>query len=267
MNQPIEIPYIVGVLNLSPESFNNKTDVGRLLECANQMVTDGADILDIGAQSSRPGIPQLSVGEEIVRLVGAIATLKREFPTVPISVDTTRSEVIRIALREGVELINDISGGRFDENLLREVARSGARYVLMHSQGTFDDMHKLYKYTDIVSEIKDYFRKRIDMCVVAGIQRQKIILDPGIGFSKSGEQNLEILRRLNEFRELKLPLYIGLSRKRFVGSIINEEKSELRDNATTVLHTYCIQHGVEYIRTHNVKYLSEAVQVLEKLSS
>lgn len=255
----MKIPKIVGVLNLSPESLNNNTDPQ---EQARRMIAEGVDIIDVGAQSTRPNVEQISLEEETFRMKGVIASLKKVFPTILVSVDTTRDEIVRLALDEGVDMVNDISGGRFNKNLLADVAKSKAFYVLMHSQGSFSKMHEKYEYADIISEVKIYFLERIEACTKAGIPKNRIILDPGIGFSKGGDQNMEIIRRLDELNELGLPVYIGLSRKRFIGAIIGTEVSEERDNATTVLHALCIQKGVDYIRTHNVKALKECIQVM-----
>jgi len=261
----MKIPKIVGVLNLSPESLNNAADSKEqsVIEQVRCMVADGADIIDVGAQSTRPGIEQISLEEEISRIKGVVASLKKAFPTILVSVDTTRDEIVRLALDEGADMVNDISGGRFDGRLLADVVKCRASYVLMHSQGGFSDMHRKYEYSDIVSDIKKYFLERIESCAKAGIPKDRIIIDPGIGFSKAGDQNMEIIRRLNELSDLGLPLYIGLSRKRFIGAIIGEQGSEERDNATTVLHTLCIEKGVDYIRTHNVKALKQCVQIMD----
>lgn len=262
----MKIPQIIGVLNVSHESENNSAvTIERIIACVQKMIDDGVTIVDIGAQSSRPGVPQITLKEERKRIQAAMAALRKAFPNLRVSIDTTREEITCLALQEGACMVNDISGGRFSKNLLREVAEANANYVLMHSQGTFSDMHKRYHYVDIVTEIKDYFRKRIQVCLDAGIMKEKIILDPGIGFSKSGVQNLEILKRIHEFHDLGFPLYIGLSRKKFIGTLVSEEDPSRRDNATTAFHVHCIQQGVSYIRTHNVKYLKESIQVLTAL--
>ncbi|MCF7865333.1 MAG: dihydropteroate synthase [Candidatus Pacebacteria bacterium] len=263
-----KMPKIVGVLNISPESANNKAITTEdIIERMRNMVNHGADVIDVGAQSSRPGVDQISLEEETSRLKGVVLKIKKEFPFVQISIDTTRHEIVQLALDEGVTIVNDISGGRFDEHILEKVTQCNAQYVLMHSQGLFSEMHKKYEYVDVVTEITNYFSQRIKVCLEAGIKNDNIILDPGIGFSKSGDQNLDIIRRLSEFKELGFPLYIGLSRKRFIGTIIGDASSDpsARDNATTVFHTLCIQQGVDYIRTHNVKTLKECTQVLESI--
>lgn len=258
---------IVGILNLSPESFGSEayTDMPAILARAGEMLHDGADYIDVGAQSTRPGSVQLSLEEELGRLRGVVAGIKAQYPNAKVSVDTTRVECIELALSEGADMVNDISGGRFDPSMAKMVAESGVQYVLMHSQGSFDELHAGYEYTDIMADIRTYFEEKVEQLLDAGVSREQIILDPGIGFSKKGAQNIEILNRLNELHSFALPLYVGVSRKKFIGEMIGEPDPTKRDVATTVVHALCIQKGVAYIRTHNVAYAKECVQVMNAL--
>lgn len=254
---------IVGIINLSPESQNNQaTTLDDILLQAERLLIEGADWIDIGAQSTRPGSIQLSASEEFQRVHGVIASIKNRFPSAQISIDTTRSEVALLAVHEGATMINDISGGRFDPEIIEVAKKSNALFVVTHSKGVFTDMHQRYTYPDVISEIKESFEGNLENILSKGINREQIILDPGIGFSKSGEQNIEIIKNLTKLHELNLPLYIGLSRKKFIGTITKQENPEGRDNGTTVFHILCLQKGVSYLRTHNVKHLRECRDIL-----
>jgi dihydropteroate synthase len=254
---------IVGILNLSPESFGSEsyTDLDAIIERVELMVQEGADCIDIGAQSTKPGSVQLTVPEELHRLENVVSSVKAKYPTLLVSIDTTRFEAAQLAVQEGADIVNDISGGRFDPTLAKLIVGSDKKYIVTHSQGSFGDMHKKYEYADIIAELKKYFEQRVLELESVGVHREQIILDPGIGFSKSGPQNIEILKRLDELHTLNLPLYVGISRKKFIGTMINQDDPQERDIATTVLHAYCLQKGVSYIRTHNVRYLKECLQV------
>ncbi|MDB5258928.1 MAG: Dihydropteroate synthase [Candidatus Taylorbacteria bacterium] len=263
------IPKIVGILNISPESFSGDglSDRPAILARAKTMTEEGADIIDIGAQSTRPGAKELSAEEEIARLKGLIAEIRRASPRVSISIDTTKSEVAALAIEEGADMVNDISGARFDGKILAAIKEKKIKYVLMHSQGSFADMHKEYVYdAGIVQEVRQYFIRRIQACLDAGLSSEQVILDPGFGFSKNAEQNAELLRGLGGLRDLGHEIYIGLSRKRFIGTITGEAAADRRDNGTTAAHMLAMERGVEYIRTHNVVFLKQAIDVMKAVS-
>lgn len=276
---------IVGILNLSPESFAGEfcTDIDATVARAVSMVKEGADIIDIGAQSTRPGSVRLSLDEELRRLQGAISTIKKVLPDMPISIDATRPECVRLALDEGVDMVNDISGGRMNEiesntehivDMVTKHPRGrDIQYILTHSQGSFDELHKKYSYENIIKDLKEYFIQVIKELTEKGLSRDQIILDPGIGFSKSGEQNMEILRRLHKLHEIGLPLYIGISRKKFIGTLIKDINPEAerdpkeRDIGTTILHAHCFRSGVAYIRTHNISQAKQCLEIFKTLGS
>ena len=256
---------IVGILNLSPESFSGDGIIDKkvALERARELIRDGADIIDIGAQSTKPGSRQLTLEEELERLSGTIEAIKMEFKDTRVSIDTTRYDVMELAVSEGATILNDISGGRFDKRIVKLlIVNPSLNFILTHSQGTFEVMHRTYKYSDIVKEIKEYFSKNIDALLKAGVRKDQMILDPGIGFSKAGEQNTEIIGRLDELTDLDLPIYIGLSRKKFIGKIIGAEIPSDRDFASGILQCISIQKGATYIRTHNPKYVKQTQQIL-----
>ncbi len=258
---------IIGILNLSSESFSGDAVVSQaeVLSRAEEMVAQGVDVIDVGAQTTRPLATPLTAEQELSRVQDVISAIRQACPHTPISIDTTKAEVARLALQEGANIVNDISGGRFDESILSVVAEAGAQYILTHSQGTFAQMHAPYVYEDVVGEIESYFHERIDCCLKQGVAKEHIILDPGIGFSKSEQENRTILRELPRLRELGFPVCVGLSRKRFIGTWIGESVPARRDTATTVLHALCCMHDVEYLRTHNVRALWECREVLAQM--
>jgi dihydropteroate synthase len=258
---------IIGILNLSPESFSGDGVVLReeALRRAEEMVAQGVDVIDVGGQSTRPLAIPLTAEQEISRVQGVIRAIRKTCPDVPIAIDTTKSEVAKMALEEGATIINDISGGRFDERIFPLIANTGAQYILGHSQGSFVQMHEHYHYTDVIQELELYFRERIDRCMRKGVAREQIIIDPGIGFSKSEQENRSILQELPRIQGFGFPLCIGLSRKRFIGKWVAEDVAKKRDNATTALHAHCCMHDVEYLRTHNVRALWECREVLANI--
>ncbi len=244
----------MGVLNLTPDSFY---DGGRYIttqaavERALQMVEEGADIIDVGGESSRPGARSVSIDEELARVVPVVKGIAAK-SDVLISVDTTKSAVAQAAIAHGTRIINDISALRFDPNMAEVVARGGVSLVLMHMQGSPETMQQNPMYTDAVAEIKSFLRERIRAAVAAGIDRSRLIVDPGIGFGKRLPHNLEILRRLSEFKELGVPILVGLSRKSFLGEILDLPTSE-RLVGTIAANAIAIANGADIIRVHDVK--------------
>ncbi|HHE51652.1 MAG TPA: dihydropteroate synthase [Candidatus Acetothermia bacterium] len=245
---------VMGVLNLTPDSFydggrytTTQLAVARALE----MVEEGADIIDIGGESSRPGARSVSLDEELARIVPVVEALTSR-SDVLISVDTTKSAVARAAINCGATIINDISALRFDPEMGRVVAQAGAYLVVMHMQGTPETMQQDPRYEDPVSEIKGYLRERMDAAISAGIEREHLIVDPGIGFGKRLTDNLEILRKLSEFRELGVPILVGLSRKSFLGEILDLPTSE-RLEGTIAANAIAIVNGADIIRVHDAK--------------
>jgi dihydropteroate synthase len=245
---------VMGTLNLTPDSFY---DGGRYpteaaaIEQALQMVKKGADIIDIGGESSRPGARPVSVAEELERVIPVIAGIHRQTDTL-LSVDTTRAAVATEAIETGASIVNDISALRFDSKMAGVVARSNVFVVLMHMKGTPDTMQKDPSYNDPVEEIKVFFVERIATAISAGIPTEKIIIDPGIGFGKRLSDNLAIIRGLSRFSLLGAPILVGLSRKSFLGDILNLPAEE-RLEGTIAANAIAILNGADIIRVHDVK--------------
>jgi dihydropteroate synthase len=265
---------IMGILNVTPDSFS---DGGQFLTVddavahAEQMISEGADIIDVGGESTRPGGEPVSVEEEIERVVPVIEVLVRRFE-VPISVDTTKSEVARAALAAGAAIVNDVSALRFDFYVADAVARAGAGLVLMHSRGTPATMHRLPPVADIMEEVVSSLRASIHMAERRGVKRESIVIDPGIGFGKSQEQNLELIARLDELMAAfpDYPLLIGTSRKSFIGKILAGDagtpvpsSGRLYGSLATI--TAAVLKGANIVRVHDVKASFDTIRVSESL--
>ena len=265
---------IMGILNVTPDSFS---DGGQFLTLdsalahAEQMISEGADIIDVGGESTRPGGEPVSADDEIKRVVPIIQALTSRTDT-PISVDTTKSEVARAALNAGAAIVNDISALRFDFYVADAVARARAGLVLMHSRGTPATMHRLPPVADIMGEVTHSLRASINMAERRGVKRESIVIDPGIGFGKSQEQNLELIARLDQLIAAfpDYPLLIGTSRKSFIGRILADETgtpapAEDRLHGTMATITAAILHGAHIIRVHDVKAAAETIRVAESI--
>jgi dihydropteroate synthase len=226
--------YLMGVLNVTPDSFSDGGDFNTIesaLAQADSMVKSGVDIIDIGGQSTRPGAAEISLEEEIDRVIPVIEMLRQKadiFSSVPISVDTTRAQVAKAAIEAGADIVNDISGATFDSEMLSTVAQLQVPIILMHIRGTPQTMQKLTDYQDLIGEILDFLESRIVAAMAAGIDKSQIIIDPGIGFAKTYNQNLEILRQLPKIRGLDCPILVGVSRKSFIGHILNQPQAKQR---------------------------------------
>jgi dihydropteroate synthase len=252
--------YIMGILNVTPDSFSDGgdfTNIDIAINHAKDMVNKGADIIDLGAESTRPGYTKISDEEEIERLVPVIKRLTKEI-NVPISVDTYKSEVAKSVLDNGVHLINDIWGLQYDKNMANVVAEYNAYVCIMHNQdGTNYDK-------DIMDSIKDFLLESIKIAKEAGIKDDKIILDPGIGFGKNYEQNIEVLRRLGELKDLGYPILLGTSRKSTIGKILNVTPKE-RVEGTIATTVAGIIDGVDIVRVHDVKENLMAAKVADAI--
>lgn len=265
---------IMGILNVTPDSFSDGgqfVSLDAALAHAEQMISEGADIIDVGGESTRPGGEPVTVEEEIRRVVPVIEALASR-TEIPISVDTTKSEVARVALEAGAAIVNDISALRFDFYVADAVARAGAGLVLMHSRGTPATMHRLPPVADIVHEVTHSLRASINMAGRRGVKRESIVIDPGIGFGKSQEQNLELLAKLGQIIAAfpDYPLLIGTSRKSFIGRILADETgtpapAEDRLHGTLATITTAILHGAHIIRVHDVKATAETILVAEAI--
>ena len=265
---------IMGILNVTPDSFSDGGQfftVDSAVVHAEQMIAEGADIIDVGGESTRPGGEPVSIEDEIKRVVPVIAALTKRVDT-PISVDTTKSEVARAALDAGAAIVNDISALRFDFYVADAVARAGAGLVLMHSRGTPATMHRLPPVADIMEEVTHSLRASINMAERRGVKRESIVIDPGIGFGKSQEQNLELIAKLARLIAAfpDYPLLIGTSRKSFIGRLLAEENgtpapAEDRLHGTMATITAAILHGAHIVRVHDVKAALETIRVAESI--
>ncbi len=258
----LQIPKVMGILNVTPDSFYTGSTVNSedvLLSRVNEMLLSGADILDIGGYSSRPGADDVSVQEEMDRVCPAIVSILQEHPEALISIDTFRSEVAEAALRAGAGIINDISGFKQDANLPLIAAKYGSPYILMHMRGTPKTMQSLTDYSNIFTEIAAYFSEKQKMLHEAGVK--DVILDPGFGFAKTLEDNHRLLHQLDYFQFLGSPLLVGVSRKSMIYKKLGISPEEAL-NGTTVLNTVGLMKGASILRVHDVKEAKETVELL-----
>jgi len=262
----LTIPKVMGIINITPDSFYKGSryyEEEDILKAAKGMITDGADILDIGGYSSRPGAIDISLEEESDRVFKAIKLVKREIPDAIISVDTFRADVARKAVIEfGAQMINDISGGNADKNMFSVVAELNVPYIMMHMKGNPRTMQDNPVYDDIVADILRWFGERIFRLQSAGVK--DIIIDPGFGFGKTSDHNFELLKRLGDFTVAGLPLMIGISRK----SMIWKTLGITADDAligTTALHAAALLNGVDILRVHDVKEAVQTVHLIKRL--
>ena len=257
-------PLIMGVVNITPDSFSDGGcffEPQAALDQARSLAAAGADILDIGGESTRPAADPVPLEEELRRVVPVIATLSRELG-LPISIDTYKAPVARAALEAGASLINDISALRFDPEMAPLAAAHQVPVVLMHMQGTPQNMQDHPHYDDLLGEIKTFFQERLEYAVSRGIPRELVILDPGIGFGKTWRHNLEILNHLDAFLDLGCPLLVGPSRKAFIGRILGLPNGEVRDIGTLAALGVAALKGARLIRTHNAAFARQFLSVL-----
>jgi dihydropteroate synthase len=257
----IEQPIVMGIINATPDSFysaSRQATVDAALAKAEQLLSEGAVILDIGGQSTRPGSQQIDVAEERTRVLPLLEAISKRFPQAFISVDTYHSELASAAVAHGASIINDISGGLFDAAMLDTVASLQVPYICMHLKGTPGTMHEIPKYENLVQEVLDHFIQRIEACRQAGIV--DIIIDPGFGFSKTATHNFELIKNLELFAMLKKPLLLGISRKSTIYKTL-EIPVEESLNGTTVLHTAGLLKGANILRVHDVKEAMQAIKL------
>jgi dihydropteroate synthase len=263
---------VMGVLNVTPDSFSDGGqffDLERAAARAAEMLAHGADIIDIGGESTRPGGAQVAPEEELRRIVPVVERLRAQLPQAVISVDTTKAEVARAALDAGAEIVNDISALRFDTSLADEVARTGAGLVLMHSRGAPATLHSLPPVAHIMPEVSESLRRSIAVAVARGVARTQIAIDPGIGFGKSQQQNLELLAKLDalaaEFDGF--PLLVGTSRKSFIGRLLGDAPPERRLHGTMASVTAAILGGANIIRVHDVRAAVETARIADAIKA
>ncbi len=256
----LEKPLIMGVINVTPDSFSDGGSFTSWQDAVAQgrrLIEQGADLLDLGGESTRPGAEPIPVTTEIRRVIPVLEGLSG---TVPISVDTTKPEVARLALEAGAEVINDVTGGS-DPAMLEVVAAAGAGLILMHMQGLPPTMQDDPRYEDVVDDIKVFLTVQSLAARKAGVQEDGIAIDPGIGFGKTLEHNLEIIREIGSFRSLGFPVLLGASRKKFLGTITGVDKPSQRDLASAVVTALAVERGADIFRVHNVSACREAVVV------
>jgi len=262
----IKTPLVMGVVNLTPDSFYSASRVfgdSDFINIIDEMVLEGADIIDLGGQSSRPGATLVNSEDEYNRIAGALEYLKLRYPQVWVSIDTFHSEVARKALEKGAHIINDISAGDFDKMMIATVAEFDACYVCMHMQGNPENMQIAPSYKNVTQEVLDFLRTKIKECENAGIK--SLIVDPGFGFGKTIEHNYELVSNLELFIKLGYPVLAGFSRKSMIYKLLGTtpEKSL---NATSVLNTYGLLKGVSVLRVHDILEAAECLKLINKIN-
>ncbi len=256
-------PKVMGIVNATPDSFYSESrskgkDVERKVA---DMIHEGADIIDIGGYSSRPGADVVSLQEELDRVIPLIETVSKAFQ-IPISIDTFRSEVARLSVEAGAAMINDISGGELDDRMFQVVADLQVPYIMMHMRGNPGTMQKDTNYEDLISDLIRYFERKLHRLNQMGVK--DIIIDPGFGFAKTLDQNYEILKKLDNFTVLERPLLVGVSRKSMIFKYL-EVGPEDSLNGTSILNTVALQGGASILRVHDVKEAVEAIRIIQKL--
>lgn len=258
-------PKVMGIINITPDSFysgsRSKTE-NEILSSTEKILTEGATFLDLGAYSSRPGASDISVEEELKRMLPAIDFILKEFPEAILSIDTFRSKVAEKSIQNGAAMINDISAGNLDSNMLAIISKYQVPYVMMHMKGSPQTMKDLNQYEDLTADILFYFSERIKAARELGIN--DIIVDPGFGFAKNIAQNFELLSKLELFRNLELPLLAGVSRKSMIWKTLNT-KAENALNGTSVLNTAALLKGANILRVHDIKEAMECIKLTREL--
>ncbi|MBW1707701.1 MAG: dihydropteroate synthase [Deltaproteobacteria bacterium] len=258
----------MGVLNVTPDSFSDGGhyfNPDKAVEHGLEMARDGADIIDVGGESTRPYAKEVSVTEEMDRVIPVIESLNKEL-SIPVSIDTYKSKVTLEALKAGASLINDISALRFDPDMASIAAETGVPVILMHMKGTPGNMQDNPTYDDLISEILHFLKDAIARAVTAGIRKDLIIVDPGIGFGKTFDDNLKVIRELSRFGSLQSPVLLGSSNKAFIGRILNKEAHE-RDTGTMATVAAAIMNGAHIVRVHNVKKAAETAKIVDAIKT
>ena len=258
----------MGILNLTPDSFSDGGDFFDLknaLVQVDKFINYGVDIIDIGAQSTRPGAEEVGSKIEIKRLIPILREIRKRFPKIIISVDTFNSEVAHRALLNGANWINDVTGGRRDEEIYNVVSNFDCPFVITHSKGNSQNMNDLNLYENLIEDIIDSLKILVNKAISKGVNKNKIILDPGLGFAKNTSQNILILKNLNKFKKLGYPILIGASRKRFIGEVLNIPNPKERDIGTLAISCLCSQLNIEIVRVHNVELNYQIIKMADKI--
>ena len=270
-------PLVMGVLNVTPDSFSDGGQFSAeddALNHARLLIAAGSNIIDIGGESTRPGAERISIDEELRRVLRVIERIAQEPSFIAsgakISIDTMNSQTAKAAVACGAEIINDVSGGLADENMFAVAAESGAILVISHWRGFSDRMDTLNEYQDIARDVATELAVRVEVAIAAGVKREKIVIDPGLGFAKDMQQNWKLVARLDELEKLGLPILVGASRKRFIAGMLEpdeagEVSNSRRDLATAVLTALLLQRKLWGIRVHNVLATTDAIDVVEAL--
>lgn len=262
----INEPWVMGILNITPDSFYSgsryEINPQSIIPHAKKMLEEGADILDIGGYSSRPGADLISLKEELQRTIPIIESIKNEFPQSVLSIDTFRANVAEEAVNAGADIVNDISGGELDNGMLKVVSRLSVPFIAMHMKGNPQNMRTQNQYENIILEIANYFSRKLNECLKAGIN--DVVLDPGFGFSKTIAHNYWILKNLSYFKTIPVPVLIGISRKSMIYKILGI-KPEDALNGTTVLNMTALSNGANILRVHDVKEAKQTVQLYKQL--
>lgn len=259
----VDKPQVMGIINTTPDSFyagSRYTGTDSIMEVAEKMIAEGASILDIGGQSTRPGSTTISEAEEKERVIPAIRALSKAFPQILLSVDTFRTEVAKAAVDAGAGIVNDISAGNREIDMISTVASLKVPYICMHMKGVHETMQQEAIYDDVCLEVVDFFIQKTEQCRQAGIK--DIIIDPGFGFAKTAEHNFKLLKTLEVFRIFNRPLLVGLSRKSTIYKSLGITAAEAL-NGTTVVNTLALEKGANILRVHDVKEAMEAIQLWE----
>ena len=259
--------YLMGILNVTPDSFSDGGEfnsVETALAQARNMISNGVDIIDIGGESTRPNAEAVSVEEELDRVIPVITQLRQE-SSIPISIDTTKAVVAEGAIAAGADIVNDISGATFDEEMLETVAQLDVPIVLMHIRGNPKTMQSLTDYQDVVTEVSKFLQTQVDKAIACGINKDKIAIDPGIGFAKTASQSLELLQRLAELKVLNLPILVGVSRKSFMRPILNKDHAQERVWGTAAACYGAISRGADILRVHDVTEMYDVCRVADAI--
>ncbi|XFA74158.1 dihydropteroate synthase [Thermosynechococcaceae cyanobacterium Okahandja] len=259
--------YVMGILNITPDSFSDGGDFfnpASAIAHALEMVTAGADVIDVGGESTRPGASSIPVSAELARVLPVIEGI-RQRSAIPISIDTTRAEVARAAVAAGANIVNDVSGGQADAAMFATVAELGVPYILMHRRGTPATMQQLTDYEDLIGDLRRYFQAQTQQAIAQGIPPAHLMLDPGLGFAKTTPQNLQLLRQLSAFKSLGYPLLIGPSRKRFIGDTLHQPDPKARVWGTAVACSHAIGQGADMVRVHDVAAMVQVCRMADAL--
>lgn len=265
LNLPTNRTLVMGILNVTPDSFadgGRYSSTSTAIERGLRMVEEGIDIIDIGGESTRPGSDRILLEEELARVLPVVESLGSR---IIISIDTTRAEVARAAVEYGARIVNDISAGRYDKRMLSQVAKLNCPYIAMHTRGNSKTMSSLNQYGDIVAEVKAELSGRLQLALAAGVNKDNLIVDPGLGFAKDTEQNWEILNGLESLREMDYPILIGASRKKFLGSLVGSDSPDDRESASIALTALLANRRIWAVRVHGAQAHVDAVKVAGRM--